>query len=190
MTTKKAVLLYDALTDEEAAAIEAAVPRIPRFVNTVGYVSARRKVDSDWAEPLIDAIRQRYRTLAEPFVREEGFRFWGGNARWFGDGERPPMTKWHRDPEPDTMSEWRRGPGPGSMTERHRDPEPEPDPARTFLVTWFGGDFSGGGDLEIEGGVYETRRNSLLAYRPWVDRHRVLPFTAGHRLLVPVLVGA
>ena len=164
MTTKKAVLLYDALTDEEAAAIEATVPRAPRFVNTVGYVSARRKVDSDWAGPLIDAIRQRYRTLAEPFVREEGFRFWGGNARWFGDGERPPMTKWHRDPEP--------------------------DPARTFLVTWFGGDFSGGGDLEIEGGVYETRRNSLLAYRPWVDRHRVLPFTAGHRLLVPVLVGA
>ena len=187
MTTKKAVLLYDALTDEEAAAIEAAVPRVLEFVNAVGPVSARRKVASDWAGPLIDAIRRRYRTLAEPFVREEGFRFWGGNARWFGAGERRPMTKWHRDPEPDTMEEWRRDPEPGSTTERPRDPEP--DPARTFLVTWYGGDFSDGGALEIEGGVYETRRNSLLAYRPWVDRHRVLPFT-GRRLLVPVLVGA
>ena len=186
MTTTKAILLHDVLTDEEVAAIEAAVPRIPGFANATGSFSARRKVNSDWAGPLIDAIRQRYRTLAEPFTREGGFRFWGGNARWFGDGDRNPMTGWHRDPEPDSTTEWRRDPEPGPRMKWPRDPEP--DPARTFLVTWYGGHFSGGGDLEIEGGVYETRRNSLLAYRPWVDRHRVSPFT-GHRLLVPVLVG-
>ena len=81
MTTTKAILLHDVLTDEEAAAIEAAVPRIPGFANATGSFSARRKVNSDWAGPLTDAIRQRYRTLAEPFTREGGFRFWGGKSR-------------------------------------------------------------------------------------------------------------
>ena len=156
------VAIDDVLGEADAAALEAGVPH-----------GKLRSVTENWAKPLFDAVKRHIDELAAPFGPHGEYLF-PGYARWYGkEGEAPKPL--------------------------HVDPLPDGHPRAAFMVAWYGGSFRQSGGLEylysnlseekVRRGLIETRRNTLVSFRPWEHWHRGTPFE-GQRLFVPVLVSA